>query len=182
MFSSKEALVFFLKATPAFFFSSIFLLALSGQGLSADRTDKPVLHGKHWVAITGKPLGAAAGAMIFQKGGNAVDAACSKLGVVCTMYDTLSWGGKTQALIYNPVTKKVIGVNALGVAPTGATADFFREKGMKYPPESGRLAAVTPGTPGGLMVMLAEFGTLRLKDVLAPPGFGPVSPGTRGSG
>jgi gamma-glutamyltranspeptidase/glutathione hydrolase len=39
---------------------------------------------------------------------------------------------------------------------------------MKYPPAYGPLAAVTPGTPGGLMVMLAEFGTMSLKDVLEP--------------
>ena len=136
--------------------------------LHAQRTVKPVLHGRHWVAITGKPLGATAGAMIFQKGGNAVDAACAMLGAVATMWDTLGWGGETQALIYNPKTKKVIGINALGVAPTGATPEFFRGKDMQYPPEFGPLAAVTPGTPGGLLVMLAEFGTLSLKDVLAP--------------
>jgi gamma-glutamyltranspeptidase/glutathione hydrolase len=120
------------------------------------------------MAITGKPLGATAGAMIFQKGGNAVDATCAMLAAVCTMWDTLGWGGETQALIYNPKTGKVVGINALGVAPTGATPEFFRGKGMAYPPEYGPLAAVTPGTPGGLMVMLAEFGTMSLKDILAP--------------
>ncbi len=134
----------------------------------AQRTAKPVLHGRHWVAITGKPLGATAGAMIFQRGGNAVDATCAMLGAVCTMWDTLGWGGETQALIYNPKTKKVIALNALGVAPTGATPEFFHGKGMSYPPAYGPLAAVTPGTPGGLMVMLAEFGTMSLKDVLEP--------------
>jgi len=106
--------------------------------------------------------------MIFQRGGNAVDAACAMLAATCTMYDVLSWGGETQALIYNPRTKKVYGINALGVAPTGATAEFFKKKGLSYPPSYGPLAAVTPGTPGGLMVMLAEFGTLSLKEVLAP--------------
>jgi gamma-glutamyltranspeptidase / glutathione hydrolase len=148
----------------------LFALALAAAPLcsAAERTEKPVLHGKHWVAITGKPLGATAGAAIFLKGGNAVDAACAMLGAVCTMYDVLSWGGETQALIFNPKTGKVVAVNALGVAPTGATADFFRRKGMKYPPALGPLAAVTPGTPGGLMVMLAEFGTMSLKDVLQP--------------
>ena len=135
---------------------------------SPGRTEKPVLHGRHWVAITGKPLAATAGAMIFQKGGNAVDAACAMLGATCTMWDVLSWGGETQALIYNPLTKKVIAINALGVAPTGATPEFFKEKGMEYPPEYGPLAAVTPGTPGGLMTMLAEFGTMSLKEVLVP--------------
>jgi len=136
--------------------------------LAAQRTQKPALHGRHWVAITGKPLGAEAGAMIFQKGGNAVDAACAMLAAVTTMWDVLSWGGETQALIYNPRTKKVIAVNALGVAPTGATADFYRSKGMRFPPEYGPLAAITPGTPGGLMVMLAEYGTLSLREVLEP--------------
>ena len=129
---------------------------------------KPVLHGRHWVAVTGKPLAATAGAKIFERGGNAVDAACAMLAAVCTMYDDVSWGGETQALVYNPHTKKVIGVNGLGVAPTGATPEFFKGKQLSYPPAEGPLAAVTPGNPGGLMLMLAEFGTLSLKDVLGP--------------
>src|SRR5438128_9817 len=139
----------------------------TGQ-LLAQRTAKPPLHGRHWVAITGKPLAATAGAMMFQKGGNAVDAACAMLAATCTMYDGLSWGGETQALIFDPKTGKVVGINALGVAPTGATTDFFRKKEMNYPPAYGPLAAVTPGNPGGLLVMLAEFGTLSLKEVLEP--------------
>jgi gamma-glutamyltranspeptidase/glutathione hydrolase len=144
------------------------LLVTLGLAVSAQRTVKPVLHGRHWVAITGKPLGATAGARIFHKGGNAVDATCAMLAAVCTMWDTLGWGGETQALIYNPTTGKVVAINGLGVAPTGATPEFFRAKGMAYPPEYGPLAAVTPGTPGGLMTMLAEFGTMSLGEVLAP--------------
>lgn len=131
-------------------------------------TQKPPLHGRHWMAVTGKPLAATAGAAIFQQGGNAVDAACAMLAATCTMWDVLAWGGETQALIYNPNTGKVIAINALGVAPTGATPEFFKSKGMDFPPEYGPLAAVTPGTPGGLCTMLAEYGTLSLKDVLAP--------------
>ena len=136
--------------------------------VQAQRTAKPVLHGRHWVAITGKPLGATAGAMMFARGGNAVDAACAMLGATSTMWDVLSWGGETQALIYDPNQKKVLGINALGVAPTGATTEFFKDQELNYPPEYGPLAAVTPGTPGGLMVMLAEYGTLSLKDILEP--------------
>ena len=144
----------------------IFLLSFTfGFG---QRTAKPIIHGKHWVAITGKPLGATAGATIFAQGGNAVDAACAMLAATCTMYDVLSWGGETQALVYNPKSKKVIGINALGVAPTGATAEFYKEKGHGYPPQFGPLSAVTPGTPGGLMTMLAEYGTMSLKEVLTP--------------
>ena len=132
------------------------------------KTQKPALHAKKWLAITGKPLGATAGSMIFQQGGNAVDAACGMLAATATMWDVLSWGGETQALIYNPNTGKVIGINALGVAPSGATAQHFIDQGLKYPPRFGVEAAVTPGTPGGLMTMLAEWGTMSLAEVLAP--------------
>lgn len=145
----------------------LLLLFISGNCFS-QQTQKPPLHGKHWMAITGKPLAATAGSMVFQKGGNAVDAACAMLAATCTMWDVLSWGGETQALIYNPKTKKVIAINAMGTAPTGATAEFFRSKGYNFPPEYGPLAATTPGTPGGLCYMLAEYGTLSLKEVLAP--------------
>ncbi|MEP7318984.1 MAG: gamma-glutamyltransferase, partial [Panacibacter sp.] len=134
----------------------------------AQQTQKPPLHGNNWMAVTGKPLAAEAGAMIFAKGGNAVDAACAMLAATCTMWDVLSWGGETQALIYNPKTGKVISINALGVAPTGATVEFFKNKGMNFPPEYGPLAATTPGTVGGLCYMLAEYGTMSLKEVLAP--------------
>ncbi|HEY6506253.1 MAG TPA: gamma-glutamyltransferase [Chitinophagaceae bacterium] len=144
-------------------FSSCFYYAAISQP-----TQKPPLHGKNWMAITGKPLAATAGSIIFQKGGNAVDAACAMLAATCTMWDVLSWGGETQALIYNPKTKKVIAINALGIAPTGATVDFFKSKGYNFPPEYGPLAATTPGTPGGLCYMLAEYGTMSLKEVLAP--------------
>jgi gamma-glutamyltranspeptidase/glutathione hydrolase len=132
------------------------------------QTQKPMLYGTNWMAITGKPLAATAGAMTFQNGGNAVDAACAMLAATCTMWDTLSWGGETQVLIYNPKTKKVIAINAMGVAPTGATTEFFKSKGYDFPPENGPLAATTPGTPGGLIYMLINYGTQSLEQVLAP--------------
>ena len=150
----------------------VFTIAISSilfsTGAVAQQTQKPVLHAKQWLAITGKPLAATAGSMIFQKGGNAVDAACAMLGATCTMWDVLSWGGETQVLIYNPKTKKVIGINALGMAPTGATASFYKSKGYQFPPEYGPLAAITPGTVGGLCMMLANYGTMSLQEVLAP--------------
>jgi gamma-glutamyltranspeptidase/glutathione hydrolase len=95
-------------------FSIFFLLSFCCLATVAQQTQKPPLHGKNWMAVTGKPLGAEAGAMIFQKGGNAVDAACAMLAAVCTMWDVLSWEEKPEALIYNPKTGKVIAINALG--------------------------------------------------------------------
>jgi len=154
-----------LRAAAAAIFASLLAAA---PALAQEKTQKPPLHGSHWMAITGKPLAATAGARMFERGGNAVDAACAMLGATSTMWDVLSWGGETQALVYHPETGKIIAINGLGVAPTGATPEFFRSKGLAGPPEDGPLSAVTPGTPGALIVMLAEFGTLSLAEVLAP--------------
>jgi gamma-glutamyltranspeptidase/glutathione hydrolase len=146
-----------------------FLSMISGSfAVFSQPTQKPPLHAKKWMAITGKPLAATAGATLFQKGGNAVDAACAMLAATCTMWDVLSWGGETQALLYNPKLKKVIAINAMGVAPSGATATFFKNKGFAFPPEYGPLAATTPGTPGGICYLLANYGTKSLEEVLAP--------------
>src|SRR5918993_5014771 len=146
----------------------LLLMIIYSLLICSQTTQKPPLHGKNWMAITGKPLAATAGAITFQKGGNAVDAACAMLAATCTMWDVLSWGGETQALIYNPKTKKVIAINALGVAPTGATVKFFKDKGYNFPPEYGPLAAVTPGTVGGICHMLSAYGSMSLKEVLGP--------------
>ncbi len=149
--------------------AAILLLAMATTPAPAPAaTVKPPLHAQKWLAITGKPLAATAGARIFLRGGNAVDAACAMLAATATMWDTLGWGGETQALIWHPGERRVIAINGLGVAPTGATPELFRGLGLDYPPEYGPLAAVTPGTPGGLMTMLAEYGRLSLAEVLAP--------------
>ncbi len=159
----KKLLFLLLTLSSTFSFSQ-----QPNQAPGSKPTAKPILHGKDWVAITGKPLAATAGSHIFQQGGNAVDAACAMLAATATMWDVLSWGGETQALIYHPVEKRVIAINALGYAPSGATVDFFKSQDMEYPPAFGPLAATTPGTPGGLMTMLAEYGTMSLAEVLAP--------------
>jgi gamma-glutamyltranspeptidase/glutathione hydrolase len=155
-----------------FLFLSLWLAQLMhGQvfNLFPVQTQKPPLHAKEWMAITGKPLAATAGAKVFLKGGNAVDASCAMLAATCTMWDVLSWGGELQGLIYHPTLKKVIAINGLGVAPKAATVTFYRSKGYdRFPPEYGPLAAVTPGIPGGLMTVLADYGTLGLAEVLAP--------------
>jgi gamma-glutamyltranspeptidase/glutathione hydrolase len=151
----------------------IFTLSMAGIA-QAGITDlnvptyKPLLTGKNWVAISGMPVSTTAGAITFMRGGNAVDAACTMLGAAGVMSDGMHVGGETQALVYNPNDMKVYGINGMGIAPTGATADYFIDKGMPYPPSNGALAAATPGTPGGLMLMLAEFGSMSLGEVLEP--------------
>ncbi|MBT5484578.1 MAG: gamma-glutamyltransferase family protein [Gammaproteobacteria bacterium] len=146
----------------------LYLGTSSLQAQEFKHSKKPPLHGQHWVAVGGKPLTASAGSRIFNQGGNAVDAASAMLAVSATIWDTMGWGGETQALIHDPRSGKVIAINALGAAPTNATPEKYRSMGMAHPPDYGPLAAVIPGTPGGLLVMLAEYGSMSLTDVLAP--------------
>lgn len=146
----------------------LLLLVSSAAAQFPGHTNKPVLHGQHWVATSGKPLASTAGALIFARGGNAVDAACAVLAASATMWDMMGWGGEMAALVHNPETGQVLAINGVGVAPAGATPAFYRARGMAFPPDDGPLAATTPGTPGALMVMLAQFGTLSLEQVLAP--------------
>ena len=70
-------------------FLAVFACLIAPARLAGQRTAKPVLYGRHWVAVTGKPIAATAGARIFMKGGNAVDAACAMIAATSTMWDTL---------------------------------------------------------------------------------------------
>ena len=72
-------------------------LLLAGP-VAAQRTQKPVLHGRHWVAITGKPLGATAGAMMFQQGGNAIIAACWFVGLALLLLRADGFQGALRTL------------------------------------------------------------------------------------
>ena len=74
--------------------SGLAVLLAAGPVPAQERTEKPPLHGQEWMAITGKPLGATAGAKIFERGGNAVDAACAMIAATATMWDTLHWAAK----------------------------------------------------------------------------------------
>src|SRR5437879_11851095 len=82
-------------------------LIIAGSCLAAgpepfSQTHKPVLHGRHWVAITGKPLGATAGARIFERGGNALDGACAMLAAGSTMCDDSRCRGEPRTHIPDP--------------------------------------------------------------------------------
>ena len=77
--------------------------------------------------------------------------------------------GGAQALVYDPRHEEGDRHQRPRRSADGCdTRTSSRRGGFAYPPEFGPLAAVTPGTPGGLITMLAEYGRLSLKDVLEP--------------
>ena len=138
------------------------------SGATAQRTAKPPLHGRHWMAITGKPLGATAGAMIFRRAATpwTPPAPCSprsrRCGTCCR------GAAKPRRSSTIPGSRRSSASMPSAWRRPARRPRSITSKGMRYPPEFGPLAAVTPGTPGGLMTMLAEYGTLSLKEMLAP--------------
>ena len=77
-------------ALPAIAAGLLTIALLPGSSIAQEKTQKPPLHGSHWMAITGKPLAATAGSSIFERGGNAVDSACAMLAATATKWDVLS--------------------------------------------------------------------------------------------
>jgi len=129
--------------------------------VSVATTQKPPLHGQKWMAITGKPLGATAGAAMFQRGGNAVDAACAMIAATSTMWDVLSWGGETQTLIYDPRAEKVVAINGLGVRES-AFVWFLTRAGMDPATAlalslASYVIAVGQGVLGGAVHLYRQF-------------------------
>src|SRR5215468_7880283 len=81
------------------------------------------------MAATSQPLATATAIRVLQQGGNAVDAAIAAnavLGVVEPM--SCGIGGDLFAIVWDSKSKRLVGLNASGRAPSTATIERFREK------------------------------------------------------
>jgi gamma-glutamyltranspeptidase/glutathione hydrolase len=149
--------------------------------------------GTHGVIASGHYLGALAGQRMFDKGGNAIDAAVAS-GYALNILEPQSCGigGEVPILVYSAKASggresaggKVYAISGQGFAPKAATVDWFRKAGVTIVPGDGFLPATVPAAFGSWAFALMRFGTLTLKDVLEPAinytesGF-PVYPGLR---
>ena len=114
-------------------------------------------------------LSAAAGARIFARGGNAIDAAVAAVlveGVVNPHMHTI--GGEAPMLIYSARARRVVAINGNMTAPARATIEYYRSQGLDLVPHSGLLAAGVPAALDALATALGEFGTLSLREVMEP--------------
>lgn len=122
-------------------------------------------HGTNGAAATGHALASETAIEMLRAGGNAADAAAAAalvLAVVCPHAATL--GGDLFALIYDPGTRAVSGLNASGRSPRAATAARF----AGTIPGTGALSATVPAMLQGVADLLARHGTSDLATVLAP--------------
>ncbi|MEM9289543.1 MAG: gamma-glutamyltransferase [Pseudomonadota bacterium] len=133
-------------------------------------TRSPVL-AMNGIAATSQPLATQIALDILKAGGNAVDAAIAANAALGLMEPTGNGiGGDLFAIIWDPKSEKLYGLNASGRAPLGQTLDqlLARLDGKSEIPEYGSLPINVPGTVDGWFELHGRFGTLPMGDVLAP--------------
>ena len=132
-------------------------------------TTRPELHGTFGMVASTHWLASAAGMRLLEAGGNAFDAAAAAGFVLQVVEPHLNGpGGDLPIVLYTAERDEVVVVCGQGPAPAGATIDRYRELGLELVPGTGFLAACVPGAFGGWLLMLREFGTARLREVLEP--------------
>lgn len=121
-----------------------------------------VVASSHWIA-------SAVGMSMLEKGGNAFDAAVATGLVLQVLEPHLNGpGGDMPAVFYSKKTDKVEVICGQGPAPAGASIAHYRAEGLERVPGDGLLATVIPGSFGGWMLMLRDYGRLSFRDVLSP--------------
>ncbi|MBB4009392.1 gamma-glutamyltransferase family protein [Allorhizobium taibaishanense] len=134
-----------------------------------DFTTRPEILGTFGVVTSTHWIASAVGMSILEKGGNAFDAAVATGFVLQIVEPHLCGpGGDMPAVIYSVKKDKVEVICAQGPAPAGATIDHYTAEGLKLIPGDGLLATVIPGAFDGWMLMLRDYGTMSVREVLEP--------------
>jgi gamma-glutamyltranspeptidase/glutathione hydrolase len=140
------------------------------------------VYGTRGAVASSQPLASEAGMRVLQRGGNAADAAVAVAAALnVTEPCSTGMGGDCFALYYDASKGRVLGMNGSGRAPAGLTPERLAADGFTKMPLNGVHTVTVPGAVAGWVDTIEHFGTLTMKDVLAPAielaegGF-PVSP------
>ncbi len=158
-------------------------IGAGGRPVGAGWSRSPVI-AENGMAATAHPLASQVAVDIMKQGGNAVDAAIAANATLGLMEPTGNGiGGDLFAIIWDPKTEKLYGLNASGRSPLNRTLDQLQDsigEADSIPP-LGHLPVTVPGAVDGWFEMHGKFGKLPMRKVLAPAidyaenGF-PVSP------
>jgi gamma-glutamyltranspeptidase / glutathione hydrolase len=128
---------------------------------------RPELRGTFGMVATTHWLASQTGMAVLERGGNAFDAAVAAGFVLQVVEPHLNGpGGEMPAVFWSAERGEPLALCGQGVAPAAATIERYRELGHELVPGTGVLAACVPGAFGGWLLMLRDFGTWRLADVL----------------
>jgi gamma-glutamyltranspeptidase/glutathione hydrolase len=129
---------------------------------------RSAVYARRVMAATSHPLATQAAIEMLRGGGNAVDAAITAAAVLCVVEHPMTGiGGDCFAIIAKP-GQKLIGLNASGRAPKAATPEWYAAKGIKQLQVQSPHAVTVPGAIDGWMTLLADHGTKKPAQVLAP--------------
>ncbi len=133
-------------------------------------TTRPEIDGTFGVCATTHWIGTAIGMAILERGGNAFDAGIAAAFMLQVVEPHLCGpGGDVPALLFDRRRGKAEVICGQGPAPAGATIAHYRDKlGLDIIPGTGLLACCIPGTFETYMLILRDYGTMRLRDVLEP--------------
>jgi len=130
-------------------------------------TTRPELSGTFGMVASTHWLASAAGLAVLEHGGNAFDAAVAAGLVLQVVEPHLNGlGGEVPVIAHHAGRGETFVLCGQGPAPAAATPEAFGDLGLELVPGSGLLAACVPGAFGAWMLLLREYGTLRLRDVL----------------
>jgi gamma-glutamyltranspeptidase/glutathione hydrolase len=132
-------------------------------------TTRPEIEGTFGVVASTHWIATAVGMAALEKGGNAFDAAVATAFTLQVVEPHLNGpGGDVPVILFDAKRGKVEVVCGQGPAPQAATIAHFRDLGLDLVPGTGLLAACVPGMFETWMLLLRDYGTLRLADVLSP--------------
>ena len=140
--------------------------------LGAPFATRSVVMGMHGMAATSHPLASQVAIQILQGGGNAVDAAIAANAAIGLMEPTGNGiGGDLFAIVWDPQSQKLHGLNGSGRAPLGMSLADLKKRlgeGAKEIPNFGSLSVSVPGTVDGWFELHEKFGALPMAKILAP--------------
>src|SRR3974390_248931 len=132
-------------------------------------TTRPEIEGTFGVVASTHWIATAVGMATVEKGGNAFDAAVATAFTLQVVEPHLNGpGGDVPILVYDVKRGKPEVICGQGPAPAAATITHYRGLGLDIVPGTGLLAACVPGMFDSWMLLLRDYGTMKLADVLTP--------------
>ncbi len=131
-------------------------------------TTRPEIAGTFGVVASTHWLASQVGMAVLERGGNAFDAAVAAGFTLQVAEPHLNGpGGDAPIIVHSARTGTQHVVCGQGVAPAAATQERFAQLDIAFIPATGLLPAVVPGAFDAWCLMLRDWGTWELADVLA---------------
>ena len=132
-------------------------------------TTRPEIEGTFGVVTSTHWIATAVGMGILEKGGNAFDAGVATAFTLQVVEPHLNGpGGDVPIIVHDTKRGRTEVICGQGPAPAKATIAHYKSEGLEMVPGTGLLAACVPGTFESWMLLLRDYGTMRLRDVLEP--------------